>query len=109
MVGVQEQVAVSCICFSILMVFVSEGIFLQVLDFSLLPEGQESFPALGHVMFNLFIPEPRRSLEDCALGSATGVLLCPLHETGTHSCCTTLPPSPAGVSQRPEAKKLQLL
>lgn len=40
-----------------LMPCVREGVFLQVLAFSLLPEGQETFPALGHVMFNLFLTE----------------------------------------------------
>lgn len=38
--------------FSLLMVSVREGIFLGDLAFSVLSEGQETFPALGHVMFN---------------------------------------------------------
>ena len=38
---------------------VGECVFLGDLAFSFLSEGQENFPALGQVMFNFFLTEPR--------------------------------------------------
>lgn len=39
------------------MVSVRMSIFVGNVAFSLLPEGQENFPALGLVMFHLFLTE----------------------------------------------------
>lgn len=91
-----------------LMACIREGIFLQVLAFSLFPEGQETFCSLGMWCLTYFCQSTRRSSVDCALGIATGVLLCPLHETGT---LQQRPAPPALLPSwcQPEAEKLQLL
>lgn len=93
--------------FLIFMASVREGIFLQVLAFSLLPEGQGSFPAFGHVMFNLFLMEHEEILwglfsGQCHWGPSLSFAW------DRHSLQQPLPPSTSRWCH-PEAEKLQLL
>lgn len=76
--------------------------FSKFLPFLSFLKGRKPFQPLGMWCLIYFWQSTRRSSEDCALGIATGVLLCPLHETVLSASSTQPPqiPPPKLVSAR---------